>query len=314
MAQITGTLLPIFAIIALGGVLRSSKFASPVFFRETNRLVYWVAIPAYLFYKTAEATLAGVSAVRVSAVVLGGMLASIGIGYLAARLLRLPGPGTGALVQGAYRGNLAYIGLPVAVLALAAAGRSEPGLEAAAVIALAVSIPAYNVAAVLILVGSQGAGTTQRRPRAGQFIVRLVTNPLLMSCVAGLAVLAAGWSLPAPVRTALKTVGDMNTPLALLGIGASLSFSSLRAHWRNAGLATLIKLVASPLVGLALAAALGLHPGERLVALIFLACPTAAASYVMAQQLGADEQLAANIIVISTMLSAIALGTVLALT
>ena len=74
----------------------------------------------------------------------------------------------------------------------------------------------------------------------------------------------------------------MNTPLALLGIGASLSFSGLRAHWRTAGIATLIKIVASPLAGLALAVGLGLSAGERLVALIFLACPTAAASYVMA--------------------------------
>ncbi len=311
MAQITGTLLPIFAVIALGAVLRSSRFFSPGFFRETNRLVYWVAIPAYLFHRTAEATLEGATAVRVSAVVLGGMLAAIAIGYLVARLLRLPGPGTGAFVQGAYRGNLAYIGLPVALLALSAAGRSEPGIEAAAVITLALSIPAYNVAAVLILVGSQGRGDARARPHAGQFIVRLVTNPLLMSCVAGLAVLAAGWTLPSPLRTALKTVGDMNTPLALLGIGASLSFSGLRAYWRNAGIATLIKLVASPLVGLALTAALGLGAGERLVALIFLTCPTAAASYVMAQQLGADDQLAANIIVISTVLSVLALGAVL---
>lgn len=314
MAQITGTLLPIFAVIALGAVLRGSRFASPGFFRETNRLVYWIAIPAYLFYKTAEATLEGTSAVRVSVVVLGGMLTAIAIGYLAARLLSLPAPGTGAFVQGAYRGNLAYIGLPVALLALTAGGRTEPGLQAAAVITIALSIPAYNAAAVLILVGSQNAAAAHARPRVGQFLGRLATNPLLMSCVAGLVVLAAGWRLPTPLRTALKTVGDMNTPLALLGIGASLSFAGLRASWRAAGVATLIKLAASPLAGLALAAALGLGPGERQVALIFLACPTAAASYVMAQQLGADDQLAANIIVISTLLSVIALGVVLALT
>lgn len=314
MAQITGTLLPIFAVIALGAVLRSSGFTSPGFFRETNRLVYWIAIPAYLFYKTAEASLEGTSAMRVSAVVLGGMLAAIAVGYLAARLLQLPGPRTGAFVQGAFRGNLAYIGLPVALLALAASGRREPGLEAAAMITVALSIPAYNAAAILILVGSQAATAAHARPRVGQFLMRLITNPLLMSCVAGLVVMAAGWRLPLAFRTALKTLGDMNTPLALLGIGASLSFSGLRASWHMAGIATLIKLAVSPLVGLILAAGLGLSAGERQLGLIFLACPTAAASYVMAQQLGADEQLAANIIVVSTLLSVIALGVVLALT
>ena len=137
-------LLPLFAVIALGAVLRGRGSASPGFFRESNRLVYWVAIPAYLFYKTAEATLEGVAAVRVSAVVLGGMVVAIAIGAIVARLLRLSGPRTGAFVQGAFRGNLAYIGLPVALLALTTGGHLEPGLEAAAVITIALSIPAYN--------------------------------------------------------------------------------------------------------------------------------------------------------------------------
>lgn len=311
MAQLVNVLLPIFAVIALGTVLRRVKFVPPGFFRETNRLVYWIAIPCYLFYKTAEATLVGASAVRVSAVVLGGMFAAIAIGYLVAHALRLPARQTAALVQGAYRGNLAYIGLPVVLLALSTGATPEAGLEAAAMIGIALSIPAYNMAAVPILLGSQGRQPGHLRQRARQLLARLATNPLLLSCLAGLAMLALGWRLPAPLRATCKTIGDMTTPLALLGIGASLTFDSLRIHWRNAGIAAAVKLVASPLVGLALAAILGLNAGELKLALIFLASPTAAASYVMAQQLGADDLLAANIIVVSTVLSVLALGVVL---
>lgn len=314
MTEIVNVLLPLFAVIALGAVLRGVRFAPPNFFRETNRLVYWVAIPCYLFYKTAETSIEGVSAVRVSSVVIGGMVMAIVLGYGAAWVLRLPDAKTGAFVQGAYRGNLAYIGLPVTLLALSAGGHSTPGLEAAAVITVALSIPVYNAAAVFILIGSQGGGGGQTRQRARQLAARVATNPLLVSCLAGLAVVAVGWRLPAPLRAVCKTIGDMNTPLALLGIGAALSFSGLRAHWRNAGIATLIKLVASPLSGLAFAALLGLSASELRIALIFLVCPTAAASYVMAQQLGADEQLAANIIVVSTVLSILALAVVLMLT
>lgn len=314
MTEIVNGLLPIFAVIALGAVLRSAGFAPSGFFRETNRLVYWIAIPCYLFYKSAEASLEGVAAVRVASVVMGSMLIVIALGYIMARVLRLPQVQTGVFVQGAYRSNLAYVGLPVALMALSIGSRySEPGLEAAAVITLALSVPAYNIAAVLILIGGRGeAGQGRRRIR--QLAIGLATNPLLLACLAGLAVIAAGWHLPAPLRAACKTIGDMNTPLALLGIGASLTFSDLRAHWRVASIATAIKLVISPLIGVALAALLSLSAGERQIALIFLACPTAAASYVMAQQLGADEHLAANIIVISTVLSVLALAVVLAVT
>ena len=57
------------------------------------------------------------------------------------------------------------------------------------------------------------------------------------------------------------------------------------------------------MVGYLVARWLGLSPIETRVALIYLACPTAAASYVMAQQLGSDDKLASSIIVVSTILA-----------
>jgi predicted permease len=73
-------------------------------------------------------------------------------------------------------------------------------------------------------------------------------------------------------------------------------------------------VVAAPMAGLALATWLGLSQPELRMSLIFLACPTAAASYVMAQQMGADDGLAANIIVLSTVLSLPALAVIVAAT
>ena len=50
-----------------------------------------------------------------------------------------------------------------------------------------------------------------------------------------------------------------------------------------------------------------LSPEARLVALVMAACPSAVASYVMAQQLGADEDVAAGTVVVSTVFAAVAL-------
>jgi predicted permease len=125
--------------------------------------------------------------------------------------------------------------------------------------------------------------------------------------------MALGWKLPTPVRQTCATIGDMVTPLALLGIGASLTFSTLREHATNATVASLVKVVGAPLLGLLVASWLGLSRPELRMALIFLACPTAAASYVMAQQLGSDDGLAANTIVLSTLLSLPALAVIVAL-
>ena len=53
-------------------------------------------------------------------------------------------------------------------------------------------------------------------------------------------------------------------------------------------------------------------PAERQILLIYLACPTAVASYVMADIFNSDRDLAAHIIVISTLLSAVSLSIIVA--
>lgn len=315
MVDVANILLPLFAVIGLGAALRNAGFAPPQLFQQTNRLVFWVGIPAYLFYKTAESQLQGDAAVRVFAVIFGAMVSTIALGYLIARLLRLPAASASAFVQGAYRSNVVYVGLPVVFLALAARNTEQlPTLQAVAVISIALLLPIYNTVAVLVLAAGREGGREQLPRRLRELVVRLVTNPLILSCVAGLAVLGLGWKLPQPIRQTCETLGDMTTPLALLGIGASLTFTTLRLHWRRATMATAIKLVAAPLIGLMLAQWLGLSPTELRMALIFLACPAATASYIMAQQMGADDGLAANIVVVSTVLALPALAVVVALT
>ena len=131
----------------------------------------------------------------------------------------------------------------------------------------------------------------------------MVTNPLVLSCAAGLLFVVFDWKLPPVIRQTCATLGQMGTPLALLSIGASLTFASLRYRIVPTSAASLIKVAAGPVVGYLVARWLGLSPMETRVALIFLACPTAAASYVMAQQLGSDDKLAGSIIVVSTILA-----------
>jgi predicted permease len=125
MADVVNVLLPVFAVIALGAALRHARFASPQLFRETNRLVYWVALPAFLFYTTAESEPPGSTAPKVFTVLAGAMLLTIALGYAIAAILRLPPRTTGAFVQGSYRSNLAYVGLPIVLLAVASHGGEQ---------------------------------------------------------------------------------------------------------------------------------------------------------------------------------------------
>ena len=130
----------------------------------------------------------------------------------------------------------------------------------------------------------------------------------------GLLFVLFKWTLPPVIRQICTSLGSMSTPLALISIGAALTPKALREDFRRAGAASLIKVGAAPLAGYLIARWLGLSPVELRVAMIYLACPTATASYVMAQQLGSDDQLAGNIIVVSTLLAIPALAISLVVT
>jgi predicted permease len=102
-------------------------------------------------------------------------------------------------------------------------------------------------------------------------------------------------------------------PLALIAIGGSLAGIQLKGQITHAFAATFLKLIIAPAIGFLVAQAIGLSTEQTKVALIYLACPSAAMSYVLANQIGGNDSLAASTVVISSALAVLSLGAVLAL-
>jgi predicted permease len=103
----------------------------------------------------------------------------------------------------------------------------------------------------------------------------------------------------------------MALPLALLSIGASLAGHLHKDRLLPAVISALIKVAAGPVVGMVLLMLLEVPAAERLVAMVFLACPTAVSSHIYSQQFDADEQLSASIVVTTTLFSMVSLSVVI---
>ncbi len=311
VVQALQTLAPIVLVIALGALLAARGHYSAGFFRDANRLTYWFGLPALLFLSIARAPLRESWGNRLFLVVLLGTAGMALAAWLLAAALRLRPPERAAVVAASFRANLAYVGLPVIVYALAAAGVADRARWAgAAALCLGPMVLVYNLATVLLF--SHGAAGP--RVPAGTLIRRVVLNPLILSSAAGLLVAAVGRPLPGVLDRTLQIPADMALPLALLALGAAIEPRRIRHMLGAAVWSAAIKTLLGPLLGFALASALGLGPEERLIALVFLACPTAVATYVMAAQLGADERLTGGALVLSTLVSALPLTLVLLLT
>jgi predicted permease len=306
VSQVLNTLAPIFLVVALGAAIARGGLLTAGLLKGVNRLVYWVALPALLFYDTVTANYHGTGVGRLVLVMFAATVPAVVLGAIYARLARLNPAAAGTLVHVAMRGNLTYVGLPVLLYLASVRGPGGPR-PTAIILAFAPFLVFQNVVSILLLlVGRDPFGWRMVRSVARS----IVTNPLLVAVGAGLLACAAGLSLPLVLARSLEAVGQIASPLALIGIGGSLLLMPVRAHWGNAALAAFAKVAVVPFSGWLLGRWAGLPPNELIIALVFLACPTAVASFPLVSELGGDEALCSTGILLSTLFSAVSLAVV----
>jgi hypothetical protein len=306
--NVISALAPVFLLVGVGYLLLRLRFADEAFFRAAAKLAYWIGLPTLLFKNIAESALSVADAWRIVAVMTVATLGIAGLGTLAARGLRLIPARRKTFIHTSFHCNTAFVGLPVILYALSSHPQGKELTELASMV-VAPMIPIFNVLSVIVMRDTDGAGGTGLMAALAR---KILLNPQVLSCAAGLAVSLAGLRLPLVLSRSLGSLGGMALPLALLSVGAGLSMRNIRDGFGAALLAAALNVIALPLAGLALCRLWGVSAGETLLALVFLACPTAASAYVFARHMKGDPAFAGNVILLSTLLSAPALWLVLA--
>lgn len=306
MGQIISTLFPVFAVLGMGYALGRRGFLSRSFLNDLNRLVYFVALPALILHSVAGAEELPGEVLPALLVFLGATLLVIALAFLTAWLLRLKRWQFGTFIQASFRGNIAFIGIPILVYAV----RHEPpevltGLIAQAVFIFTPIMVVYNVCSVILLVGSQDANPWNNLPRT---LRSIATNPLILAAVIGIGLFLLPFQLPAALLSTFEFVGRVSAPCALLCVGGGMAVISMEGRYRSATFSSLLKTAATPLLVFLISRPFDLSPTTTLIILIYAAAPTAVASYVMAKEMQGDEAMASGGIVISTVLSVLSLG------
>jgi predicted permease len=289
MTDVITGLVPVFAIIALGTGLRVVKLLDDAGWRAVERLTYFVLFPCFLFGAIAFADFSTAPVGLLAAALAVSMLAMTAFVYLFRPLLGLDGPAFTSLFQGAVRWN-SYVALGAIASVL-----GQPGLALVAV-AVAVMVPLANILCVIVLI--RHASDRAINPRT--IATQLLQNPLILSCLAGIAAQMLGLSFPKVAMTGMDLVGKAALPLGLLAVGASLDFGDLRARPMPVIAASILKLAVMPLFLAAIAVALGMSGPAATAALICAAVPGAPSSFILARQLGGDAPLMAGITTVQT--------------
>jgi malate permease and related proteins len=295
---ILSTILPIFFVILLGWAFHQRGFIPQAFLGPGNRLVYYLAIPAMIFRSIAKATLTTQFDIRVVLTTLAAVLVVFGLTWFAAGFIRVAKTGQrGTFVQSTFHGNIGYIALAIAFYAL-----GNEGLVRASIIAGFVMI-LQNLLAIFILQYYSDNAAIKGKARLA--FVKILGNPVILSSIAGILMSLFGVSIPKVMDQTLEIISGLALPMALLIIGASLTFDLVRSRIASVLSASIVKLIVLPGLGFVGFLFLGLSPQDYLPGLILLATPTATIAVVMAHEIDGDMDFAVATVSVSTLLSAL---------
>lgn len=301
--EILNNLLPVFALIGLGTFLRQRGLTDERFLRAADRLVYYLFFPIMLFWKIGASPRVDAEAADLVVAAAATVVVVYLLGLVAARVSGVSRFGAGSFSQSCYRFNT-YVGMAVVLNAL-----DEPGAARFGVL-VGFLIPLINVLAVMTLIWHSDRAL-DRRARVAITLRAMVSNPLIVACLAGLAYARlVGW-FPVSVDNTFRLISTAALPLALLSVGGTLTFAPFKRHLGHAMLCAVLKLAVMPLVGVLALSLVGASPLSFQVGMIFFALPTSSVIVVLSAQFGSDTELGAAAIVVSTLLSFVALSVVL---
>lgn len=295
--NIVSTIIPIFSVIILGWLARWKGFIQQEFLEPANRLVYYLAIPALIFRAISKASLKAQFDVMVLAITLFSVVAVFAFAWGVGFVLRLRLGQMGTFMQTTFHGNLGYIGLAVAFYFLGNEGFVRASIMAGFLIIL------QNLLAVISL--QFNSDDISVKGNTLNIVLRILGNPVILSALTGILFSLSGLKMPLVIDRSLNILGGLALPMALLIIGASLSFELMQLRILRVLSSSLLKLILLPGVGFLLYRIFGIALQDYLPALILLASPTATITYVMAREMGGDVDFAVAAISTSTLISSV---------
>jgi predicted permease len=103
---ITATIIPIFAVIAIGWIFHRKGLIPIAFMGPANALVFYLAIPAMIFNAISKASLKTYFDLTVLLITLFSVLTGFGISYMLGSRMQIKGGKLGTYIQTSFHGNL----------------------------------------------------------------------------------------------------------------------------------------------------------------------------------------------------------------
>lgn len=284
--RIVAIVFPVFAI-AIGGWLYGRRHKPDMAF--ANQLNMDVFVPALVFAALADKSFDLAANQMLAWVAFLQIAASGVIGWALARMLRVDAR---TFVPPMMFNNTGNLGLPLTVLAF-----GDQALGLIVVIFMVTNLLHFSF----------GAWLLDHRVKWWT----LWRIPVVAASIAGLAVSLLQVPIWAPLKLAIKMLGDVSVPLLLFSLGVRVADSAL-SDLRIG----LIGALARPLMGLAICAVLvwlfDIQGTARALVLLYGALPPAVLNFVFAERYNQEPSRVASIVMVGNIVAVAIIPVVLA--
>lgn len=287
---------PVFFLMVIGYLLVNyTSLADGKLTKQANAIVFKIFLPCMLFYNIYQSDIGSQigSRIRLCIWAAGGLvILFLLLCLIVPRVVKQENQ-QGVVIQGIFRSNYVIFGVAVV--------QNMYGSEhtTTAAILSAILVPMYNFLAVVAL----SIFGEKRETDWKKIIGNIVKNPLILASLLGIVFSLIGIKLPTAVEMTVQDLAKLATPIAFMILGGDLDFSKVKGNLKTASVVLAIKLVILPMIMIPMIVMMGYRDADLLSGLLAYQTPVAVSSYIMAQQAGADGQLAGQLVVFSSVLS-----------
>ncbi len=288
LEKMAGTQALLFLYILAGALIRKTGIITPATRGSYNLFLLNVTLPAMILHSFLQ----GITPQQMReawAILLVSGAGCLGA-YLLGRLLwRRKEPGRRSiLLFGTMFSNAGNAGMPVAQLVF-----GDAGVFYASLFLIPTRVLMWTLG-ISLFIGDRGKGKLRA----------LLLNPSVLVVFLGFGMMLLNVRPPALLAAALKNIGDITGPLAMILIGTTLAELDLKeAMHPDAFLLAGVRLLLIPALVLGVLRLAGCPPLVTSVAVTLYAMPVATNTVVLAERYGADYRFGSRCVFVSTVLS-----------
>ena len=290
-------LISLFLMMLVGFITARTGIVTPEFRKRLSTFTLHVASPCIILSSALESTIPASGMLTVLLVAALFFVVMIALGHLIARLLHSSPSERGLDVLMLVFTNVGFMGMPVVDSIY-----GSDGVAMVAMFILMFNLTFFSYGVALICGGMK-------------LSLRALANPCIFAAIGALLFALSGLRLPAVIESTLTSLGCMNTPLAMLIIGASLCHSDIRAALTSPRLykISLVRMLVMPLLILGLVMLLPISPMLAGVTVIMAAMPIAGNCAMLSDMYTPEDMTASQAVIVSTLMSAATLPVICAL-